>query len=176
MIVSLASIGLIPNSMSATKSDFQGYKSTFGPLEKVTTNDNGTVDWLLSGTWRSVLTGDPNGNAILYYQGPGPFTAVIEMMKPDGTDRHTHALTHSIVTNILQNPQNNSTTINCTSTISLLEAPAVDISTKIERSNNGNVLAVTIDPESVDYHFGKSPFIYAISANPEFIKDQQTGQ
>jgi hypothetical protein len=93
------------------------------------------------------------------------------MIKPDGSDRHTHALTHLVVTDRMQNADKNSTIINGTSTISLLEGPAVNIPTTIERSNNWNVFIITIDPKSVDYHFGKSPFIYGISANPEFMND-----
>lgn len=177
LLTALASIGYIYNSVSATpQSDLRGLKSTYGPIIGLTTNDTGNVDWLIAGTWRSLLTDDPNGNATLYNQSSGAFTAAIEMIRPDGTDRHTHALTHFVVTNRMQNTDNNSTIINGTSTISLLEAPAIDIPTTIERSNNGNVFLIMIDPESVDYHFGKSPFIYGISANPEFMKDQRYPQ
>jgi hypothetical protein len=175
LLTTLASIGYIYNSVSATPlSDLRGLKSTFGPIIGLTVNDTGNVDWLLSGTWRSLLTNDPNGNATLYNQSSGAFTAAIEMIRPDGTDRHTHALTNFVVTDRTQNAGNNSTIINGTSTISLLDAPAVDIPTTIERSNNWNVFAIKIDPQSVDYHFGKSPFIYGISANPEFMKDKNS--
>jgi hypothetical protein len=170
LLTTLASIGYISNSVIATQSDFTSLKSAFGPIIGLSLNDTGNVDWLMSGNWRSLLTGDPTSNLILSNQSSGAFTAAIEMIRPDGTDRHTHALTHFVVTDRMQNANNNSTIINGTSTISLLEGPAVDIPTTIERSNNWNVFIITIDPESVDYHFGKSPFIYGISANAEFMK------
>ena len=178
LLSTLGTIGYIFNSVSATppapQSDFGGLKSAFGPIIGLSVNDTGNVDWLMSGTWRSLLTGDPTGDHILSNQSSGAFTAAIEMIRPDGTDRHTHALTNLVVTDRTQNANNNSTIINGTSTLSLLEGPAVDIPTTIERSNNGNLFIVTIDPESVDYHFGNSSLMYGISANPEFMNDRHS--
>ncbi len=171
LLTTLVSIGYISNPVIATPPDFQSLKSAFGPIIGLSVNDTGNVDWLMSGNWRSLLSDDAIGNRILSNQSSAAFTAAIEMVKPDGTDRHTHALTHFVVIDRMQNADNNSTIINGTSTISLLEGPAVNIPTTIERSNNWNVFIITIDPKSVDYHFGKSPFIYGISANPEFMKD-----
>lgn len=154
VLTMLASIGYISSTVVASQSDPSGLKSAFGSIIGLSVNDTGNVDWLMSGNWRSLLTGDPTGDPILSNQSSGALTAAIEMIKPDGTDRHTHALTHFVVTDRTQNADNNSTIINGTSTISLLEGPAVDIPTTIERSNNGNLFIVTIDPERVDYHFG----------------------
>jgi hypothetical protein len=92
------------------------------------------------------------------------------MIKPDGIGRHTHTLTNFVVINATENSDRDSAIFNGASTVSLREGPAVDIPTTIERSNNGNLFIVTIDPESVDYHFGNSSLMYGISANPEFIK------
>ena len=170
VLTMLAPIGHISSTVVASQSDPSGLKSAFGPIIGLSVNDTGNVDWLMSGNWRSLLTGDPTGDPILSNQSSGAFTAAIEMIKPDGTDRHTHALTQFVVTDRTQNADNNSTIINGTSTISLLEGPAVDIPTTIERSNNWNVFVIIIDPESVNYHFGKSPYIYGIIANPEFVK------
>ena len=154
--------------------DLLNHKYVFGPLVGVTSNDIGNVDWVLSGTWRSILSNDTvsntNENVSLGNLSSGVFKAAIEMIKPDGTARHTHTLTDFVVINATQNANSNSTTFNGTSTISLRYGPAVDIPTTIQRSANGNVFTITIDPESVDYHFGKSPLIYGISANPEFMK------
>ncbi len=170
VLTTLTSIGYISSTVIASQSNLSGLKSAFGPVIGLSVNDTGNVDWLMSGNWRSLLTGDPTGDPILSNQSSGAFTAAIEMIKPDGTARHTHALTDFVVTDRTQNADNNSTIINGTSTISLLEGPAVDIPTTIERSNNWNVFIIMIDPESVDDHFGKSPYIYGISANPEFMK------
>jgi len=174
LLTTLASIGYFSNHVNATQSDFRVFKSAFGPIIGLTVNDTGNVDWLMSGTWRSILTNNLTGNPVLYDHSPGTFTTAIEMIRPDGTDRHTHALTHFILTDRMQNADNNSTVINGTSTISLLGGPELDVPTTIERSNNGHVFVITIDPESVNYHFGKSPFIYGVSANPESMKSQNS--
>ena len=92
------------------------------------------------------------------------------MIKPDGIGRHTHTLTNFVVLNATENSDRDSAIFNGASTVSLREGPAVDIPTTIERSNNWNVFVIIIDPESVNYHFGKSPYIYGIIANPEFVK------
>lgn len=92
------------------------------------------------------------------------------MIKPDGSSRHTYTLTDFVVTGIPQDPQNNSTIYNGTSTISLHDGPAVHIHTTIQKSNNNSVFKITIEPESVDYHFGKSPLIYGISALHDIMK------
>ena len=170
----------VSNSVSAVPPDLLNREYVFGPLGGVATNDSENIDWVLTGNWRSILTNDmvtnANDIAMLNNQTSGAFRAAIEMIKPDGTDRHTHTLTDFVVVNVAKSSENNSTVFNGTSTISLQDGPAVDIPTTIERSSNGDVFVITIDPESVDYHFGKSPLIYGISANPESMKSLQITQ
>jgi hypothetical protein len=171
---SLIIFGYISNSVRAVPPDLLNQTHVFGPLAGIATNDTANVDWVLTGNWRSILTNDTvtstNNITMLNNQTSGAFRAAIEMIKPDGTDRHTHALTDFVVNNANQGSENNSTIFNGTSTISLIEGPVVGIPTIIERSSNGNVFVITIDPQSVEYHFGKSPLIYGISANPEFLR------
>jgi hypothetical protein len=92
------------------------------------------------------------------------------MIKPDGTGRHTHVLTEFVVLNTISTDNGNYTNYNGTSTISLREGTAVDVPTIIQKSNNDSVLMITINPESVDYHFGNSSLIYGISINSETVK------
>ncbi|VFJ14399.1 conserved protein of unknown function [Candidatus Nitrosocosmicus franklandus] len=169
----LLSIGQTSNWIFAIPSDLLNHKYVFGPLVGITENDTGNVDWVLTGNWRSILTNDVFENTTYFNQSSGSFKAAIEMIKPDGTGRHTHTLTEFVVLNATQDPDNNSTIFNGTSTISLSEGPVVEVPTTIERSSNGNIFIVTIDPESVDYHFGNSSLIYGISANPKFINSTQ---
>lgn len=170
MISSITSIEHISSFVFAIPSDLLNHKYVFGPLVGFTENDTGSVDWVLSGTWRSILTNDTREDTNQNNQSSGAFKAAIEMIKPDGTSRHTHALTDFVVMNTTQNSDHNSTIFSGASTVSLREGPAVDIPTTVERSSNGNVFVITIDPKSVDYHFGNSSLMYGISANPEFIK------
>ena len=174
LITSLMLIGYLSNSVNAIPSDLLNHKDFFGPLVGVVENETGEVDWVMTGTWRSILANDTianiNENATQYNQSSGAFKAAIEMIKPDGTGRHTHTLTDFVILNTTRSDNSNSTIFSGTSTISLRDGPAVDIPTTIKRSNNGNVFVIGIDPESVDYHFGKSPLILGITANPEFMK------
>jgi len=170
LISSLTSIEHISNIVLAIPSDLLNHKYVFGPLVGVIKNDTGNVDWIVTGTWRSILTHDTSENTMQNDQSSGAFKAAIEMIKPDGTCRHTHTLTDFVVNNVTQNTDSNSTIFNGTSTISLSEGPASDIFTTIERSSNGNIFIVTIDQQSIDYHIGNLSLIYGISANPEFIK------
>lgn len=128
-------------------------KYAFGPLVGLSLSENGTTDWIISGNWRSSLTSDNETNS------PGDsssFTAAIDMIKPDGSGKHTHALTDFVLLNVTS-LDSNMTIYNGTSTISLKDGPAVDIPTTIQKSNDNSVFIITIDPESVDNHFGVLP-------------------
>lgn len=55
--------GLVSNEYTlafvfAIPSDLLNHKYVFGILVGVTENDTGSVDWVLSGTWRSILAND----------------------------------------------------------------------------------------------------------------------
>ena len=173
LVTILGSIGYLSNSVNAIPQTFLDRNYVYGPLIGVTTNDTGEVDWVIAGTWRSSLTNHTDSNSITNNtqdnQAYGRFVAAIEMIKPDGTGRHTHTLTDFVVNSTSQDDQNNSTIYNGTSTISLHEGPAVDIPTIVQKSNNNNVFKIFIDPESVDYHFGKLSQIYGISANHDLM-------
>ena len=61
--------GLVSNEYTlafvfAIPSDLLNHKYVFGILVGVTENDTGSVDWVLSGIWRSVLAND-TGEAII---------------------------------------------------------------------------------------------------------------
>lgn len=174
IISSLTFIGYLSNYVNAIPSDLLDDNHVFGSLVGITANETGKVDWVMSGTWKSILTNNTvnniNENITQNNQPSREFKAAIEMIKLDGNGRHTHALTDFVVLNTTSTDNGIYTNYNGTSTISLRDGPAVDVPTTIQKSNNDSVFIMTINPESVDYHFGKSPLIYGISTNPEFIK------
>jgi len=136
----------------------------FGPIAGLSQDESGAVDWIMVGNWRSNIIND---TSVQNNQSSNVFNAAIEMIKPDGTARHTHTLTDFVISNV-SHPDNNSTLYNGTSTISLQAGPVTDIPTSILKSNN-NVITLNIDPESVDNHFGKLP-IYGVTVNPDLLK------
>ena len=113
-------------------------------------NTTGKIDWLIHGSWKSSLSNTSTT------QNPNVFDAAIEMIKPDGTGRHTHALTNFTLQNV-SHPNTNTIMFNGVSTVSKKEGPITDVPTTILISN-GNVLSIMFDPQTVQHHFGNSPF------------------
>ncbi|MDN5846804.1 MAG: hypothetical protein L0H53_11080 [Candidatus Nitrosocosmicus sp.] len=165
LISGLASLASISNSVMAIPPTYLDAEYVFGPLSGLSENETGAIDWIIVGNWRSSLTND---TTVQNNQSSNVFNAAIEMIRPDGTARHTHTLTDFTILNI-SNPDGNSTLYNGTSTVSLQEGPALDIPTFILKSNDNSVFTIMMDADSVDNHFGELP-IYGVSANPEFMK------
>jgi hypothetical protein len=127
-----------------------------GPLLGISQNANGKVDWLIFGNWESSLLSN------IKNQNSNVFNATIEMIKPDGTGRHTNSLTNFTILNISY-PNNNTIMYNGVSTVTMNERPILNVPTTLLLSNN-NVISIMFDPNSVQHHFGEAPF-YGIMAN-----------
>ena len=164
LVSSFVYIGSISNPVMAVPPQLVNDQFIFGPIAGLSEDESRSVDWIMVGNWRSNIIND---TSIQNNQSSNVFNAAIEMIKPDGTARHTHTLTDFVISNV-SHPDNNSTLYNGTSTISLQAGPATDIPTSILKSND-NVITLNIDPESVDNHFGKLP-IYGVTINPDLIK------
>ena len=164
LLTSFTFIGSISNPVMAIPPQLIDDQFVFGPIAGLSENESGAVDWIMVGNWRSNIVNDTD---VQSNHSSDVFNAAIEMIKPDGTARHTHTLTDFVVLNV-SHPDNNSTLFNGTSTVSLQAGPAADIPTSIQKSND-NVIIINIDPESVDNHFGKLP-IYGVTINPDLIK------
>jgi hypothetical protein len=156
-------MGLLATTTLALSADFLGNSYVFGPITGLTEDNNGTIDWVLAGTWRSSL---PNATDASINTNSSSFNAAIEMIRPDGTGRHTHTVTDFTLLNSSQS-DTNSTFYNGTSTVSLAKGPALDIPTSITLSNK-SMISIWLDPESVDHHFGESHTIFGMVASPEF--------
>jgi hypothetical protein len=162
LVSSFVYIGSISNPIMAIPPQLIDDQFIFGPIAGLSENESGAVDWIMVGNWRSNMVNDTTAQ---HNQSSDVFNAAIEMIKPDGTARHTHTLTDFVVLNV-SHPDTNSTLYNGTSTISLRDGPATDIPTTIQKSND-SAITINIDPESVDNHFGKLP-IYGIRSDPQF--------
>jgi len=165
-----AFVATISNVAMGLPFDFLDKTYIFGPITGITEDENDSTEWVLAGVWRASL---PNSTDIPNNSTDGTtFNAAIEMMRPDGTARHTHTLTDFVLSNSSSESSTNSTIFNGTSTVSLVDGPALDIPTSVKLSNN-NIIAIWIDPESVDRHFDDSLNIFGIVASPEFDKSIQ---
>lgn len=168
LISGFSSLGLLATTALALPLDFLDNIYVFGPITGLTEDNSSTIDWVLAGVWRASL---PNATDTSSDTNNSSFNAAIEMIRPDGTGRHTHAVTDFTLLNSSQS-DTNSTVYNGTSTVSLAKGPALDIPTSITLSNK-SIISIWLDPESVDYHFGESHTIFGIVASPEFDRSIQ---
>ena len=165
-----AFVAPVSNVVMALPLDFLDKTYVFGPIAGITEDENDSTEWVLAGVWRSSL---PNSTDISNNNTNGTsFNAAIEMLRPDGTARHTHTLTDFTLLDSSSEYGSNSTIYNGTSTVSLADGPALDIPTSVKLSNN-NIITIWIDPQSVDSHFGDSSNIFGVVASPEFDKSIQ---
>ena len=170
LIGSFAFVAPISYIAMALPLDYLDRTYIFGPIAGITEDENDSTEWVLAGVWRASL---PNSTDISNNNTNGTtFNAAIDMIRPDGTARHTHTLTDFTLLDSSPESGTNSTMFNGTSTVSLSDGPALDIPTSVKLSNN-NFITIWVDPESVDGHFGDSSNIFGIVATPDFDKSIQ---
>ena len=127
----------------------------FGRIIGIVEDENGKPIWIVSGIWKTNLsnqTRPTNNNSTV-------FDASFEMIRTDGTSKHTHTVTNYNLTNIL-NQETNNIVYNGTGTISMPEGPATEVPISIQVLNN-SLGVILIDPKKIDNHFGKEP-LYGI--------------
>ena len=61
------------------------------------------------------------------------------------------------------------TTVKGTSTVTMKEGPVNDVETEIALSQ-GNVIAISLDPDATEGHFGNTP-IYGMTITTEIMQD-----
>jgi hypothetical protein len=135
-----------------TQGNFQ-----FGNIASIQNDNEGKPSWILSGHWKSNLlnaSGSDQANSSV-------FSTSFEMVKLDGENSHTHALTNFISTN--KSTEGNSTQVfSGTSSVSLREGMVQDIPTTIKFMDD-RVVSIWVDPAKVDNHFGDTPIYGTIA-------------
>ena len=142
----------------------------YGRSVGIVENENGEPLWVIAGTFKSnLITSNqtqPGNNSTVY-------NANLEMIKPDGTAKHTHTLTNFVLTDIAN--QNNATLFNGTGTISMPDTPFTDVPISIKIMNNKNLGILYIDLSKVDNHFGTKP-IYGLPLEDSENKEKKHGE
>ena len=125
----------------------------FGRTIGIVDDENTKPLWIISGIWKTNLSNQTRAgdNATI-------FDASFEMIKTDGTSKHTHTLTDFVLTNVAN--QNNSTVFNGTGTISMPKAPINEVPLSIQVMNK-DLGIINIDSKKMDNHFGNDP-LYGI--------------
>jgi hypothetical protein len=157
------------SSVMAVPPDLIKGNYVLGHILGVQDDEQGNTTWLLFGTWKSNLNNNTNSET---NNSSSVFNAAIEMIKPDGTMKHTHALTNFVLSNS-SNTNSNTTEYNGTSTINLKESPVNEVPTSIKVMNN-SVLSIWLNPASVKNHFGDDE-IYGIIVNSSDVKRGELG-
>jgi hypothetical protein len=153
----------------------QASNFTFGPIGSIQNNESGQPAWVVVGFWRSNLlsfnettttTENSEGNASSGPAATAIFNADLRMIMLNGSGAHTHVITNFMLSNISSN-ENGTTTITGNSTISMREAPIIDVPTTIKVS--GEIISIFPDPSKVNLHFGNTP-IYGVVIPEEALR------
>jgi hypothetical protein len=155
---------------------------SFGPIASIQNDESGQPAWVVVGYWRGNLlsfnettttaaaattnttTQNSNGNT----SSPAVFNTDFRMIMLNGSAPHTHVVTNFILSNVSPN-ENGTMTYTGNSTVSMPEAPIVDVPTTIKVS--GEIISIFPDPSAVNHHFGNTP-IYGVVLPEE---DQRRG-
>jgi hypothetical protein len=152
----------------------QARNFTFGPIASIQNNESGQPAWVVLGFWRGNLlsfnettttTANSEGNASSL-AAAAIFNANLRMIMLNGSGAHTHVITYFILSNVSSN-ENGTKTYTGNSTISMPEAPIVDVPTTIKIS--GEIISIFPDPSKVNQHFGNTPIYGAIVEKEEGI-------
>lgn len=160
--------GAMGDSMMEHMSWYNESGKTFGIISSIQNNEEGEPAWVVAGHW--MMTNDTSGTNATE-EGPTTnitdFHAGFYMTMLDGSAQHTHE-----ISNFTQlepsTTEDNETTVVGTTTVTLAEGPVHDVDTEITISG-GNIIAISVDSEQTDNHFGDTP-IYGMIVTPEIIQ------
>jgi hypothetical protein len=140
----------------------------FGVISSIQNDEDGEPAWITTGHWMMTNeTEDESNETETADTNMTDFHAGFQMITLEGTDEHTHEI-YNFTQDGESTTEDNVTTITGTSTVTMMEGPVEDVETEITISN-GKVIAISLDPEAVENHFGDTP-IYGIVITPELLQ------
>ena len=125
----------------------------FGRIIGIVDDENAKPLWIISGIWKTNLSNQTQAG-----DNSTVFDTSFEMIKTDGTSKHTHTITNFDLVDTLN--QNNNTVFNGTGTISMPQGPVTEVPISIQVMNN-TLGIINIDSNKIDNHFGNDP-LYGI--------------
>jgi hypothetical protein len=152
----------------------QARNFSFGPIASIQNNESGQPTWVVFGFWRGNLlsfnettmstAGNSEGNNTSSPMAAARFNANLRMIMINGSGEHTHVITNFVLSNVSSN-ENGTMTYIGNSTISMPDAPIVDVPTTIKIS--GKIISIFPDPSKVNHHFGNTPIYGAVAREEE---------
>ena len=135
----------------------------FGRTIGIVDDENAKPLWIISGIWKTNLSNQTQAG-----DNSTVFDASFEMIKTDGTSKHTHTITNFDLVDTLN--QNNHTVFNGTGTISMPQGPVTEVPISIQVMNN-TLGIINIDSNKIDNHFGNDP-LYGIPLEDKHHKNK----
>ncbi|MEO9295848.1 MAG: hypothetical protein ABI347_09640 [Nitrososphaera sp.] len=132
-----------------------------GTISSIQPDEKGAPVWIQSGIWTLKIKG--NGSAVTGYKSNLTFRAVFDMVEPDGTSMHRHAVSDLKVSGFTN--ENNVYVINGTATVDMKGTLVKDVPVTIKVMND-SAIAMWIGPARVDNHFGTTPIYGMVAMRP----------
>ena len=142
---------------------FDDTGKTFGIISSLQNDESGEPAWITAGHW--MMTNDTAGNET-GSTNVTDFYAGFYMTMLDGSAQHSHEIYDFVQDSV--DTAGNETVVTGTSTVTMREGPVEDVETEITISQ-GKVVAISLDQEALDNHFGDTP-IYGMAITPEIIQ------
>jgi hypothetical protein len=137
----------------------------FGIISSIQNNEDGEPAWVVAGHWM-MANDTAASNDTEAATNITDFHAGFYMTMLDGSAQHSHEI-YNFTQEGDGTTQGNETTVTGTATVTLREGPVHDVPTDITISQ-GNIIAISVDQEATDGHFGDTP-IYGMTITPEII-------
>ncbi|HJT84688.1 MAG TPA: hypothetical protein VJ697_09405 [Nitrososphaeraceae archaeon] len=132
----------------------KGGDNLFGRIIGIVDDENRLPVWIISGTWKTNLF----SNQTKVGDNSTVFDASLNMIKTDGTSKHTHTLTNFVLAATAK--QNNTTVFNGTGTFSNPDSSISNVPVNIKVLNQEPNI-IYINPNKIDNFFDTEP-IYGI--------------
>ncbi len=146
------------------------FTRAIGTISSVQNNETGNPGWILSGTWELLIPKPLKINQTNPSDAT-PFTAIFEMVKTDGTMRHTHAVSDFNLTGSQAN--NNALVLTGNATVLMNEGPVKNVPVSLSIVDQ-DALKLWIYPsmssaEIKGNHFGNTPIYGLVSSIGTFF-------
>ena len=139
------------HTSSATVAD---YEYGYGPIASINN------DWILAGSYMGY--GNPSNLS------DSGFHATFSMVMKNGTAYHMHQMSNATIEDVRMD--GNNTIMQGSVTVTMRDGPVSNVPTTWTINNN-NTLVISMDPSTVNDHFGNTP-IYGVESTPE--KEMET--
>jgi hypothetical protein len=146
-----------------------GFNSTgkmFGIVSSIQNDEGGKPAWIATGHWM-LTNGTGSSNATGSSTNISDFDAAFYMTNLDGSGQHTHRI-YNFTQEGNSTTSGNATTVKGMATVTMKDGPVNDVETQITISQ-GNVIAISLDPDATKGHFGDTP-IYGMTITPKIMQ------